>query len=185
MKSSQRALVTLALAGALAPATSAARPQAASRHIGCIKTYMPARIRHAILATYSGTRHVTRSERQMLRRMRRCDRWPSTRTSLLRLNRQARAAWLLRIHPPLPYGLWAIPPAIVMCESTGQNLPPNSAGASGYYQIIPGTWSAYGGDAYASQAYLAPKIDQDIIAGKIWDGGAGAQQWTCAGIVGW
>ncbi len=35
---------------------------------------------------------------------------------------------------------WAIPWAIVDCESGGQNFPPNSAGASGYYQIIPSTW---------------------------------------------
>src|SRR5581483_6090299 len=31
---------------------------------------------------------------------------------------------------------WAIPYPIVLCESGGQNLPPNGAGASGYYQII-------------------------------------------------
>ncbi|MEA2145214.1 MAG: hypothetical protein QOG59_801, partial [Solirubrobacteraceae bacterium] len=39
-----------------------------------------------------------------------------------------------------PSGGWAIPYAIVLCESGGQDLPPNSAGASGYYQIMPATW---------------------------------------------
>ncbi len=77
---------------------------------------------------------------------------------------------------------WAIPYAIVLCESGGQNLPPNSAGASGYYQIIPGTWRLFGGPGPA--AYLAPKAEQDAVASRIWRGGAGASNWVCAGIVG-
>jgi septal ring factor EnvC (AmiA/AmiB activator) len=81
-----------------------------------------------------------------------------------------------------PSGGWAIPAAIVMCESGGQNLPPNRAGASGYYQIIPATWTGEGGTGPA--AYLAPKSEQDAIAAKLWDGGAGARNWVCAGIVG-
>src|SRR5438105_11114021 len=32
-------------------------------------------------------------------------------------------------------GGWVIPEAIVMCESSGQNLSPNGASAAGYYQI--------------------------------------------------
>jgi peptidoglycan hydrolase CwlO-like protein len=81
-----------------------------------------------------------------------------------------------------PSGGWAIPYAIVLCESGGQNLPPNSAGASGYYQIIPGTWSLFGGTGPA--AYLASKAEQDAVAARIWRGGAGASNWVCAGIVG-
>jgi septal ring factor EnvC (AmiA/AmiB activator) len=81
-----------------------------------------------------------------------------------------------------PGGGWVIPYAIVLCESGGQNLPPNSAGASGYYQIIPGTWSLYGGTGPA--AYLASKAEQDAVASRIWDGGKGASAWVCAGIVG-
>ena len=81
-----------------------------------------------------------------------------------------------------PNGGWAIPYAIVLCESGGQNLPPNSAGASGYYQIIPSTWAAFGGTGPA--AYLAPKSEQDAVASRIWNGGAGASNWVCAGIVG-
>jgi peptidoglycan hydrolase CwlO-like protein len=83
---------------------------------------------------------------------------------------------------PTSYGPWAIPAAIVMCESGGQNLPPNSAGASGYYQIIPSTWTGYGGTGPA--AYLAPKSEQDAVASRIWNGGAGASAWVCASIVG-
>jgi septal ring factor EnvC (AmiA/AmiB activator) len=81
-----------------------------------------------------------------------------------------------------PSGGWAIPYAIVLCESGGQNLPPNSAGASGYYQIMPATWRLFGGHGPA--AYLAGKAEQDAVASRIWNGGAGASNWTCAGIVG-
>jgi len=74
---------------------------------------------------------------------------------------------------------WAIPEYIVICESKGVNLPPNSAGASGYYQIIPGTWSSHGGLKYASEAYLATKAQQGIIARKIWNEG-GPSEWVCS-----
>jgi hypothetical protein len=80
------------------------------------------------------------------------------------------------------YGGWAIPQAIVTCESGGQNLPPNSAGASGYYQFLPSTWAGVGGSTPA--AYLAPKSEQDRLAAKLWDGGRGASNWDCAAIVG-
>jgi hypothetical protein len=75
-----------------------------------------------------------------------------------------------------------IPYAIVLCESGGQNLPPNSAGASGYYQIMPATWKLFGGTGPA--AYLASKAEQDAVASRIWNGGAGASNWVCAGMVG-
>ena len=78
-------------------------------------------------------------------------------------------------------GPWAIPWAIVNCESGGQNLPPNSAGASGYYQIIPSTWRGAGGSGPA--AYLASKAEQDGVAARLWNGGAGASNWDCTAIV--
>jgi peptidoglycan hydrolase CwlO-like protein len=81
-----------------------------------------------------------------------------------------------------PSGGWAIPYAIVLCESGGQNLTPNSAGASGYYQIMPATWKLFDGTGPA--AYLASKAEQDAVATRIWNGGAGASNWVCAGIVG-
>jgi hypothetical protein len=68
-----------------------------------------------------------------------------------------------------------------MCESGGQNLPPNAAGASGYYQIIPGTWKGMGGSTPA--AYLASKAEQDRVAAALWNGGAGASNWVCASLV--
>ena len=77
-------------------------------------------------------------------------------------------------------GGWAIPSSVVQCESGGQNLPPNSSGASGYYQIIPGTWQAYGGSQYAPSAYQATPQQQAAVASKIWNS-AGASAWVCAG----
>jgi len=81
-----------------------------------------------------------------------------------------------------PGGPWAIPWAIVQCESGGQNLPPNSAGASGYYQMLPSTWKGLGGSTPA--AYQASKAEQDRLAATLWAGGAGAHNWVCAGLVG-
>jgi hypothetical protein len=80
--------------------------------------------------------------------------------------------------PSLPYGQWVIPSRIVGCESTYQNLPPNSAGASGYYQIIPSTWSLFGGSP-PNNAYEHSKAEQDAVAARIWDGGRGASNWVC------
>ena len=81
-----------------------------------------------------------------------------------------------------PGGPWAIPWAIVQCESGGQNLPPNSAGASGYYQMLPSTWRGLGGST--PQAHQASKAEQDRLAAKLWAGGAGARNWVCASLVG-
>ncbi len=79
-------------------------------------------------------------------------------------------------------GGWVIPSSVVACESGGQNLTPNSAGASGFYQIIPSTWKQYGGSG--PDAYLAPKSEQDAVAQRIWGGGSGSSNWTCATMLG-
>jgi hypothetical protein len=75
-------------------------------------------------------------------------------------------------------GDWAIPEAIVMCESGGNYGALNpSSGAGGAYQILPSTWHAYGGKGLPHQASPA---EQDAIAAQIWaDSGPGA--WVCAG----
>ena len=79
-------------------------------------------------------------------------------------------------------GPWAIPWEIVQCESGGQNLPPNGAGASGYYQMLPSTWHGLGGST--PQAYQASKAEQDALAARLWAGGSGAHNWVCASLVG-
>jgi septal ring factor EnvC (AmiA/AmiB activator) len=80
-----------------------------------------------------------------------------------------------------PGGPWAIPWPVVQCESGGQNLPPNSATASGYYQIIDDTWHGLGGST--PHAYQASKAEQDRLAARLWNGGAGASNWVCAALV--
>jgi septal ring factor EnvC (AmiA/AmiB activator) len=107
----------------------------------------------------------------------------ATRTHRLTLQKQLDAL----LTPPAtaasaPAGSYVIPWPIVQCESGGQNLPPNSAAASGYYQIIPSTWALYGGSGPA--AYLTSKAEQDAVATRIWNGGTGASNWDCAAMVG-
>jgi peptidoglycan hydrolase CwlO-like protein len=81
-----------------------------------------------------------------------------------------------------PGGPWAIPWPIVQCESGGQNLPPNFASASGYYQMLDSTWHGLGGGT--PHAYQASKAEQDRLAARLWNGGRGARNWVCAALVG-
>ncbi len=80
-----------------------------------------------------------------------------------------------------PHGPWAIPWPIVQCESGGQNTGPNSATASGYYQITDATWKGLGGST--PSAYQASKAEQDRLAARLWAGGAGRDNWVCASLV--
>jgi septal ring factor EnvC (AmiA/AmiB activator) len=121
-----------------------------------------ARARSARLAALSNTRASRRRAQRELSRL---------------LAEQARQA-----SSPGPGGPWAIPWPIVECESGGQNLPPNSAGASGYYQMLPSTWRGLGGST--PNAYQASKAEQDRLAAKLWAGGSGARNWVCAALIG-
>jgi len=108
-----------------------------------------------------------------------------TRAGRLRAERSLRRLFAARRRAAMssgPGGPWAIPWAIVQCESGGQNLPPNSATASGYYQITDATWHGLGGSTH--HAYQAPKSEQDRRAAQLWNGGAGASNWVCAALVG-
>jgi septal ring factor EnvC (AmiA/AmiB activator) len=108
----------------------------------------------------------------------------ATRASRRRIERRIAALEAARARAAAavgPGGPWVIPWPIVQCESGGQNLPPNSAGASGYYQIIPGTWRLFGGSGPA--AWKASKAEQDRVASRIWNGGAGASNWVCTALV--
>jgi septal ring factor EnvC (AmiA/AmiB activator) len=77
------------------------------------------------------------------------------------------------------FGDYAIPQSVVMCESGGNYgaVNPNS-GAGGAYQFLPETYKGLGGKYAAPQ--LAPKSEQDKLAAKLWNGGAGAGNWECA-----
>lgn len=77
----------------------------------------------------------------------------------------------------LMFGDWAIPEAIVMCESGGNFSALNpSSGAGGAYQILPSTWAAYGGTGLPHQA---PPAEQHRIAAMIW-ADSGPSAWVCA-----
>jgi peptidoglycan hydrolase CwlO-like protein len=121
------------------------------------------RVRAARAQALAGTRAGRRSAERALDRL---------------IAERERAA---AIAGPGPGGPWAIPWPIVQCESGGQNLPPNSAGASGYYQMLPATWEGLGGST--PHAYQASKAEQDRLAAKLWAGGAGARNWVCAKLV--
>ena len=71
---------------------------------------------------------------------------------------------------------YAIPSYIVQCESGGNWSAVNpSSGAGGAYQILPSTWSAYGGSGSPSSA--SPS-EQSRIAAKIY-ADSGASAWSC------
>lgn len=181
----RRAVAVLSVvAGLLCLATSAAEASAANGKRRCEKTFSMEEFDRAARAVYAGTDLPRKGSYGHLWRYARCVRPPATESKARSYWRTQYERWKARRHPAAPslaYGNWAIPAAIVMCESGGANLAPNSAGASGYYQVIPSTWIAYGGGRYASQAYLASKSAQDEIAARIWAGGSGAGQWVCKG----
>jgi hypothetical protein len=73
-------------------------------------------------------------------------------------------------------GGYTIPSGIVQCESGGNYSAVNpSSGAGGAYQILPSTWSAYGGHGAPQDA---PKAEQDRIAAEIY-ARQGPSAWTC------
>jgi peptidoglycan hydrolase CwlO-like protein len=74
-------------------------------------------------------------------------------------------------------GNWAIPEAIVMCESGGNfNAVNASSGAGGAYQILPSTWRLYGGSGAPQDASASL---QSQIAAQIWRD-SGPSAWACA-----
>ena len=142
------------------------------------------RRRHAALATIAAGLQERRARLAAARRTRtallrgtRADRRRAERSLGKLLAQRARALKAVG-----PGGPWAIPWPIVQCESGGQNLPPNLAGASGFYQFMPATWRGLGGST--PHAYLAPKAEQDRLAARLWNGGRGAHNWVCAGLIG-
>lgn len=96
--------------------------------------------------------------------------------------REAAAAAEAQSAPAPDYGGptngWAIPEAIVMCESGGNwNALNPVTGAGGAYQILPSTWKLYGGKGLPHQASPA---EQSRIAALIW-ADSGPAAWVCAG----
>lgn len=71
---------------------------------------------------------------------------------------------------------YAIPSGIVACESGGDWGAVNpTSGAGGAYQILPSTWTYYGGTGAPQDASPA---EQSAIAGQIW-ADSGSAAWVC------
>lgn len=75
-----------------------------------------------------------------------------------------------------PYGEWAIPSSIVMCESheewTGRWSYNRSSGAAGPYQLLG--WGA----PYPAYS-IYQKAENHMIAARVWAGGRGRSNWVC------
>jgi hypothetical protein len=73
-------------------------------------------------------------------------------------------------------GAWAIPTAVVMCESKGRWDAENASGAAGPYQLMP---EHFGGESALNQSRQA----QHDMAAYLWNGGVntksglGPQNW--------
>lgn len=77
---------------------------------------------------------------------------------------------------------YVLPYRVVMCESGGDWRAVNHSNPNrpaGAYQIITSTWLGHGGGAFAPTADQATPEEQNIVARRIWRGGAGAGQWEC------
>lgn len=69
-----------------------------------------------------------------------------------------------------------LPPCFVLYrESKGTNVKNKRSSASGFWQVINGTWKGYGG---YRRAMDAPGNVQDDFARKLWREGKGCSHWN-------
>lgn len=127
---------------------------------------------------------ISKQARQKMIRLTKCQRTKNLERRAKKFERKQRALRRYRIalDRVTPFGNWAIPSYIVMCESGGNFRSVNTSNPNrpaGAYQIITSTWSAHGGRRFAWAADAASPLAQHIIAGRIWRSG-GASQWECS-----
>ncbi|MFF2523639.1 transglycosylase family protein [Streptomyces liangshanensis] len=70
---------------------------------------------------------------------------------------------------------------VAACESGGNWAINSGNGFSGGLQFTPSTWAAYGGTAYAPNAYQASKAQQIAVAEKVL-AGQGKGAWPTCGV---
>jgi hypothetical protein len=81
--------------------------------------------------------------------------------------------------PALASGEWDV---IAQCESGGQNIESHStaSSASGYFQIIDGTWAGAGGLEFAPRAIDATFEEQAIVAQRIAERRGSLADWNAS-----
>ena len=128
--------------------------------------------KHATYARRTFQRdRISKKAKKRLVKMRTCQHSDRARVNARRLARRHRKARKRRL-AVTPYGRWAIPAYIVMCESKGSYTAQNPSGAYGAYQLMPTWWGHLGRKP-------TPR-EQDAIAARLWNGGAGRSHWVCA-----
>jgi hypothetical protein len=181
MRTLTAASVAALLAAGLVPATASAHRNGlrhnyqhgywqAVRELG---RQAPGRniVNHGV-RTRNGVREATRAE--IARSIRTFRRWLAPPVAPAAPGDRAVTASGTPSSPAQQGGRWSIPSSIVMCESGGDyNAVNSSSGARGAYQMMESTYYAYGGDGSWSPA------DQDRVAARVWNGGAGRSQWAC------
>lgn len=79
-----------------------------------------------------------------------------------------------------PPGGWG---PIVECESGNRNINNSTyprSSASGYWQIIDGTWAANGGLEFAPRAIDATRAQQEIVADRIYERRGSLADWNAS-----
>lgn len=138
----------------------------------CAKPVKYQQFEHYVRAVY-GRQDVSRKAQRRVAGMRLCLASRAQSVRAKRLTRRVRNRYKQRklINAATPYGNWAIPAAIVMCESKGSFTAQNPSGAYGAYQLMPTWWSHLG--------RKPTPAEQHAIAAKLWNGGAGRSNWVC------
>lgn len=118
------------------------------------------------------------SERRRYREVKRCAdpkrtrrKWRHAKQRFSGLRAEKREVRALLVYAG-PRKRWAIPAAIVACESGYSWSAYNPSGAVGPYQLL-GKGAAF---PVVSQA---DKREHHLIAGHLWAGGAGRSHWVC------
>lgn len=144
----------------------------------CATTYSRAMF-HAAARSAVRDPVITTHERAIVRKVVRCQRSAKSRRNVrFHWKRYSRSAARKRTVVSLtPYQCpngtrWAIPCAIVMCESHGSWSAYNPSGASGPYQLL-----AKGAPMPADTA--AKRLTHHRIASNLYAGGAGRSHWVC------